>query len=132
MRQVILYLFGTYEKAYIEAQLGTAFTALECLISSIRTKGNDEINCFIDKDDFNPLLEKVEKIIRNEILDEKIANKLISGFKNSRQNSLSDRLWKLLQKDGVNITILWPAGTDTQPALRSLHANVMTTFTKVK
>jgi hypothetical protein len=116
--QTILHLFGTYEEAYLEAKLGTAYTALESIVAGTGKNEDDKVNCFIDKKTFRLLSNEVRKIIRSKVKEKNIADRLINKL--SRQRPFSDRLWKLIEKNEIDVARLWPLGVDIQSDLHEV------------
>ncbi|MCP4372222.1 MAG: hypothetical protein GY797_29500 [Deltaproteobacteria bacterium] len=109
-------LLVSHERAYLENQYVSAFTALECLVFGL-SKGN-QVNDILGANRFKKLSKKLRQLIRDEIQDETVAEDVIKKLPELKRRAFFDRLLILVQNYDLDLRKLWPPETDVEVELK--------------
>jgi hypothetical protein len=105
----------TYERGYLETDIGISYLALETLVSGIYPDLQENISNLLSKDEFGDLAVQLEKIIREKNLDSEIVQKIIGRLEKlnlAKSNTLSERVILILDTYQVPWKNLWPKDTE--------------------
>lgn len=115
IRQAIIYLLITYERGYIETDIGISYLALETLVSGIFPDLQGDISDLLSKDKFNSLATQLEKVIRENTLNPEITQKMIGRFgklNHAKSATLAERAIVILDAYKVGWINLWPKNAE--------------------
>lgn len=118
LRQVMTHLLVSHERAYIENQYASAYTALECLVYGLDNDNN--VGYLLGSNPFKKLSKKVRELIREEIPEDNVVEGINKKIPELRRRTFLEQLLIQAGKHGVDLTKLWPPGTDVEKELHAL------------
>jgi hypothetical protein len=118
IRRAIINLLMSYERGYLEAQLGNVYAALEGLVDGLDQDVG--VTYLLGSARFKRLSKKLRQFIRDEIEEQDIAEGIIKKLPELRRRAFWDRLLLLLEKYDLDVTKLWPPGADIPSELQKL------------
>lgn len=116
IRQAIIHLLASHERAYLENQYVSAFTALECLVFGLGE--SNKINDILGANRFKKLSKKLRQLVRSEITDEMVAEDVIKKLPELKRRAFLDRVFMLIQKYDPDLKKLWPPDADIKMEMK--------------
>lgn len=128
VRQALLYLLVSYERGYIEAQLGGLYGAVESLVSGINRSNGQEY--LLSNGQLKRLAPLIEKVVREAMPSlrpddtaerrEEVVAGIVEKLPELRRPAYRRRLRDMLETAGIDLAALWSAGADIDVELEGL------------
>lgn len=117
IRRTIPFLLMSYEQGYFESHIANTYAALETIVAGLSSNSNDDTNDSLASKDFKQLTRKIKAVIKEEIVDEKIRDRIIGKLGDLNRRPILDRLMSLLDKHKVPLEKVWTSTTDIKDEL---------------
>jgi hypothetical protein len=118
IRQTIVYLLVSCERAYIENEYTSVYIAFECLVYGLGKEHSKDL--LLRSNQFKKLAKKLREVVRDSVQDEETVQRIIKKLPELRRCPFIDQLSDLLEEYDLDIAALWPPGIDVEEELRSL------------
>lgn len=117
IRRTIPFLLMSYEQGYFESHIANIYAALETIVAGLSSNSKDDTSDSLSPKDFEQLTRKIKAVIKEEIDDEKIRDRIIGKLGDLNRRPILDRLMALLHKHKVPLEKIWPSTTDIKAEL---------------
>lgn len=118
LRQAMIHLLVSHERVYLENQYASAYTALECLVYGLDK--NNKVGHLLGSNPFKKLSKKIRELVRKEIPEDDVVEGINKKIPELQRRSFLEQLLMQAGKHGVDLTKLWPPGTDVEKELHAL------------
>lgn len=107
----------SYEQGYFESHIANTYAALETIVAGLSSNGDDDISDSLTSKDFKQLTRKLKAVIKEEVEDEKIRERIVGKLGDLNRRPILDRLMALLDKYKVPLKKIWSSTTDIKAEL---------------